>query len=366
MAYIGHFFGFFVHLLSVPISSISSLLAFVTSNPPTPASGRSSGGFYRSTQQRNDSLPPWSDGATLGDYLNKPFTRSMVAVPSSPASFHGFPISDERDFEGVGGWRSYPSQTHLSHENSALGSSPSIINDEDQNTDTDERAWLSLNNRLEWPSQLITLSISSHAGGPSTCPSWDSDLGKAHTSKSLAGDSASNGHGPRHHHRSLTTSSLVASDLRTGTGLSLALLTRPENTPYRSRRSQIMTCQSFAQSHGQPRTPRWFQNNGPFTSPYLSSSGELGHSSWGKVSGASDRSGGYFSLRTPGSSGGPCSEKASPNGSGYTAPGAGVSTQERETSLSLARLMAHYPTSPRRRRQSISGPAKGLTEERAD
>lgn len=365
-AYIGLVFGFFLYLLSVPTSSISSLLAFVTSNPPTPASSRSSGVFKRGTQRRNDSLPPGSDGITLGNLRNKPYTRSMVAA-TSPTSLHGFPISDEgRDFEGVGGWRSYPSKTHVPHEKAPLSSSPSSINDVDQSTDTDERAWLSLNNRLELPSQVITLSTSTHAGSTSTCSLWDSSFRNGHNFKYLAGsDPTSNSHGPRNHHRSLTTSSLVTSDLHTGTGLSLALLTRPDNSPNRSRRSQIMTLQSFAQSHDQSPAPRWFQNDGPFTSPHLSSFGQLGHNSEGNLSAASDRSGGYFSLRKPGSPGAHFSGKASPNGSGYTTPGAGVSTEERETSLNLARLMAHYPTSPRHRRQSICGPARGLAGERA-
>jgi hypothetical protein len=72
-------------------------------------------------------------------------------------------------------------------------------------------------------------------------------------------------------------------------------------------------------------------------------------------------------LRRPGSSGSHIvSGRASPNASGYTTPGAGVSTEERDAqSLGLARLMVHYPTSPRHRRQSISGPyARGLVGER--
>lgn len=368
MAYIELVFGSFLHLLSVSTSSVSSLLAFGTSNPSITASGRSSGEFKRGTQRRKDSLPAWSDRATLGNHRDKSYTRSTVVGHSSPTSFHGFPISDERrDFEGVGGWRSYPSKPHVSHEKPPFGSSSSSINDVDQSTDTDEHAWLSLNNRLELPSQVITLSTITHAGSTSTSPSWGSDLRNGHNFQNLTGaDPTSDGHGSRNHHRSLTTSSLVTSDLHTGTGLSLALLTRPDNAPNRSRRPQIMTLQSFAQSHDQSRAPRWFQKSGPFTSPYLSSFGEPSHSSGGNVSTASDRSGGYFSLRKPGSSGGHFSGKASPNGSGYTTLGAGVSTEERETSLSSARLMAHYPTSPRHRRRSIGGPARTMAGERAE
>jgi hypothetical protein len=382
--------GLLLHFFSVQTSSTSSLLTFVASEPPTPASGRSRRNSSHGTQPRkpNDSLTSRALGAIFDDPAYRKrnsYARSMIEAHNlSPSTtLYGFPISgdERRDFEGVGGWRSYgPGKARSAHPNDKAASSTSSSSnhstrgDVDPNMDADERAWLCLNNRLELPSQLITLSTSTYAGSALSSPThYDSDSRNGHSFQSLAGAAdprtsyADNQHyGSKHHHRSLTTSSLTTSDRRTGTGLSLALSTRPDNTPnpreYMTTSTPrlpapFMTPQPYAQSYSQVRAPPRGAHSGAFQSSYLSSSGEgLGHSF------GSNSSGGYFSLRRPGSSGGHgLSGRSSPNGSGYTTPGAGVSTEERDAqSLGLSRLMAHYPTSPRHRRQSISGPARGL------
>ncbi|KGO74808.1 hypothetical protein PITC_030860 [Penicillium italicum] len=313
---------------------------------------------------------------------------------STQAPVYSLPISgdERRDFEGVGGWRSYRASksrsSHTPHEKATSSTSSSSTRstggsvDPDEDIDSDERAWLSLNNRLELPSQLITLCTSVHSG--STLNSLESADWR--NGRNLQSQTGAQGIYPekqqdssRHHHRSLTTSSLTTSDRRTGTGLSLALSTRPDNAAVHSREygqsmlsstarpmGPFITPQPLARlvsnSHSQSRAlPHAFHASGaPFTSSYLSSFGDgLGHSFGSNGSGGS----GYFSLRRPGSSGSHnLSGRVSPSTSGYTTPAVGLSTEERDaSSVGLGRLMAHYPTSPRHRRQSISGPnSRGL------
>ncbi|CAG7923692.1 unnamed protein product [Penicillium olsonii] len=379
--YVELVYGILVHFLSIPTSPTSSLLTFVASEPPTPVSGRSRRNSNHGAQRKHDSTSSWTLGSTVDDYRKKSsYAQSMIEAHLSPPTHHGFPISgdERRDFEGVGGWRSYPCKPRSSHEKTTWTSSSSSISDVDPTVDADERAWLSLNNRLELPSQLITLSASTYAGSTLNSPLCDNDSRNCRNFQSLLGaaDLASNGFGSRHHHRSLTTSSLTTSDRRTGTGLSLALSARPDNPSNSNEHITMssstprlplpfMTPQPFAPTRSQPRAARGSQNGAPFSGSYLSSSGELGHSFGSNSSGSFDRGGGYFSLRRPKSSGSHGSGMISPIASGYTTPGVGVSTDERDAaSLGSARLMAHYPTSPRHRRQSVSGPARGAAGER--
>ncbi|KAJ5328268.1 hypothetical protein N7452_008658 [Penicillium brevicompactum] len=378
--YVELVYGILVHFLSLPTSPTSSLLTFVASEPPTPVSGRSRRNSNHGTHRKHDSASSWAFGTTVDDHRKRnSYARSMIEAHLSPSTpLHAFPISNDerRDFEGVGGWRSYPTKSRSSHEKATWTSSSSSLSDVDPTVDADERAWLSLNHRLELPSQLITLSTSTYAGSNLNSPTGDNDSRNGRSFHSLLGAADSiNDSGSRHHHRSLTTSSLTTSDRRTGTGLSLASSTRPDNVAnskgYISMSSSIprlppssMTPQLFAPSHSQSRAARGSQTGAPFTSSYLSSSGELGHSFGSNSSGNFDRGGGYFSLRRPGSSGSHVSGRVSPIASGYTTPGVGISTEDRDASLCSARLMAHYPTSPRHRRQSVSGPARGIGGER--
>jgi hypothetical protein len=388
-------YGLLLHFLSVPTSPTSSLLTFAASEPTTPADGRSrrNSGHGAQPRRNNDSLASWAIGTSLEEPENRrrnSYARSMIEAHNlSPSTPFGFPIcGDEgRDFEGVGGWRSCmppkARSTHSLHEkgtskaaSSASSSSThsrSGEGDPDADIDADERAWLSLNHRLELPSQLVTLGASGYPATTLNSPTHfdESRNGRCHFQAFSLGtdshgpqfDSRHDGH--RNHHRSLTTSSLTTSDRRTGTGLSLALSTRPYNTAphYReygygmssstSRLSApVMTPQPYAPFNTQSRAlSRGLPVNGaPHTSSYLSSSVDGGHSFGSNSGGGSG--GGYFSLRRRSSSG---NHTLSPSASGYTTPGGGVLTDERDASLGFARLMVHYPTSPRHRRQSISG-----------
>ncbi|KAJ6125237.1 hypothetical protein N7471_012554 [Penicillium samsonianum] len=402
-------YGLVMHFFSLPTSSTSSLLTFAASEPTTPAVGRSRRNSSQTTthpRKTNDPLTSWAIGTSLDNPESRKmnsYARSMIEAHNlcTPTPVYSLPISgdERRDFEGVGGWRSYRASktrsSHTSHEKATSSTSSSSTHstrdvdaDADIDIDADERAWLSLNNRLELPSQLVPLCTSVHAGSSLNSPeSADWRNGRSNF-QSLAGATdiypEKQQDGSRHHHRSLTTSSLTASDRRTGTGLSLALSTRPDNAAVHSREygpsmlsstarlTAPMTPQPYARldatSHSQSRAlPRAFQSGAPFTSSYLSSFGDgVGHSFGSNSSGgsfANGGGGGYFSLRRPGSSGSHVlSGRVSPSTSGHNTPGVGLSTEERDaSSVGLARLMAHYPTSPRHRRQSISGPnSRGL------
>jgi hypothetical protein len=389
-------YGLLLHFLSVPTSSTSSLLTFAASEPTTPADGRSrrNSGHGAQPRKNNDSLASWAVGTSLEEPENRrrnSYARSMIEAHNlSPSTPFGFPVcGDEgRDFEGVGGWRScMPSKarsTHSLYEKSTSKAASSASSsssthsrsgegDPDADIDADDRAWLSLNHRLELPSQLITLGASGYPATTLNSPTHFDDTrnNRCHfqtfspgaDSHGLQFDGYHDGH--RNHHRSLTTSSLTTSDRRTGAGLSLALLTRPDNTALHSREygygmssstsrlsAPFMTPQPYATFNTQSRAlPRGLPVNGaPYTSSYLSGSVDGGHSFGSNLSGGSG--GGYFSLRRRSSSG---NHTLSPSASGYTTPGVGASTDERDASLGFARLMAHYPTSPRHRRQSISG-----------
>ncbi|CAI7620958.1 unnamed protein product [Penicillium glandicola] len=338
VVYVELVYGLVMHFFSVPTSPTSSLLTFTASEPTTPAAGRSRRNSNQTTTHArktnaHDPISSWAIGTSLDDPASRrrnSYAQSMVEAHNLSTPMYSLPISgdERRDFEGVGGWRScrtYKTRSsHIPHEkptsSTSSSSTHSTSNDinPDAAIDADERAWLSLNNRLELPSQLVTLCTCVHAVNSSTQhESTDWRNGRCNF-QSLTGATASSQdiypeqqkNGSRHHHRSLTTSSLTTSDQRTGTG---------------------------SNSHSQSRAlPRAFPANGaPFTSSYLSSFGDgMGHSFGSNSSGGSFANGG----------------------------GVGLSTEERDaSSVGLARLMVHYPTSPRRRRQSISGPnSRGL------
>jgi hypothetical protein len=278
----------------------------------------------------------------------KKYARSMMEAHNLPTTPF---IDDSRDFEGVGGWRSYSdSKRRGSHPNekplsSTSSSAPSITGEGDDDIDDDERAWLSLNHRLELPSQVVTLG---------------SAAGSTVHSPVLSPRSLNNFHAfmpsrfhqdpERHHHRSHTTSSLTTSHRRTGDGLSLAHLARRHQSqdpghsvsPSASRVAPFMTPQPY--SHVQTR-PLSRQPTGGHTNGYSSRDGPSG-STDSNLGG-----GGYFAIPRPGAW-----YMGSPGASGYTTPGTGLSSEDRDASLHSTRLMAHYPTSVRHRRRSISGP----------
>ena len=363
IVYIELVIALLVNFFSLPASS-SSFLTFAPSEPPTPIASRRNSGYGPIQSRRsNDSL------LTLGlthDENSKPrqksYARSMVEahLPTTPF------IDESRDFEGVGGWRSYhDSKRRGSHTNekplsSTSSSAPSIAGEVDIDDEIDDEvAWLSLNHRLELPSQVIALgsAAGSRVHSPILSPRSMNNFHAFMPASSRVPHAQPE---QRHHHRSHTTSSLTTSHRRTGGGLSLGLVTRQDQSresghsisPSASRAAPFMTPQPY--SHAQPRTLTR-SGNGAHVNGHFSRDGS--------TDGTFGNGGGYFAIPRPGSWYMPSlSGMGTPSTSGYTSPGTGLSGEE---PLHLTRLMAHYPASVRHRRRSISGPharAAGLGE----
>lgn len=357
-------------VFALPTSS-SSMLTFAPTEPSTPItpipglSRRNSSSYALiQTRRSNDGVSHWTGNAVHDDLAKRNkriYSKSMAEAHNLPsAPFTGLPISgdERRDFEGVGGWRSYFDYYRLfrsttSHEkplSSASSSSAASINCE-IDIDADDRAWLSLNHRLELPSQVITLGskTASKVNSPNDLRSGNylQSFGPATSSRTYQTHRT----GQRHHKRSRTTSSLPPPNHRSGSGLSLALSTRPDHpisnptSASASRLAPFMTPQPYSHPHARPHS------RGLSCSTSHPNGDGPGFGTGG----------GYFALPRPGSSHMLShSAAATSSASERTTPGNGESNIERDASFSqLTRLMAHYPTSVRHRRRSISGTAFG-------
>lgn len=366
-------------VFALPTSS-SSLLTFAPTEPSTPILGlsrRNSTNYALIQARRSNDGASSRTGIGVHDDLAKRnkriYSQSMAEAHDLPsAPFTGLPISgdERRDFEGVGGWRTYfdnyrlsrPTVSHEKPLSSASSSSAASVNGE-IDIDADDRAWLSLNQRLELPSQVITLGskTTSKMNSPTDPRSGNylQSLGPA-TSPRLYQTHRT---GQRHHKRSRTTSSLPPPNNRTRNGLSLALSTRPDHTFSNTTSSSVarfapfMTPQPYAQSQTRPHSRGPPLGNTSYTNGDGAGFGSFGVNAGGFGNGG----GGYFALRRPASSQMLShSIAATTSTSGRTTPGNGESNMEREASFSqLTRLMAHYPTSVRHRRRSISETAFG-------
>ncbi|KAJ6119421.1 hypothetical protein N7523_003701 [Penicillium sp. IBT 18751x] len=346
--------AFLVNFFTLPASS-TSFLTFASSEPPTPiASRRNSGHGPIQSRRSNDSL------LTLGlthDESSKPrqksYARSMAEAHLLPTPF----IDESRDFEGVGGWRPFhDTKRRGSHTNekplsSHSSSAPSIAGEVDIDDEIDDEvAWLSLNHRLELPSQVIAVgsTTGSTVHSPILSPR---NVNNIHAYMPVSSRFYQAQPEQRHHHRSHTTSSLTTSHRRTGSGLSLGLAKRLDQSrdsghsisPSVSRAAPFMTPQPY--SHVQPR-PLNRSTNATHVNGNLSRDGSF--------DGTSGNGGGYFAIPRLGSWYMPSlSGRETPSTSGYTTPRMGLPGEE---PLHLTRLMAHYPASVRHRRRSISGP----------
>ncbi|KAJ5246074.1 hypothetical protein N7468_001057 [Penicillium chermesinum] len=390
VVYLGVGYDMCISFFTMPISTIS-FLTFAVSQPPTPATGnsrRNSGAGPIAAFRSDDPLSKFvfsglDDVARYNRNKNM-YARTMAEAHNlSTSPPMGLPVSGDewRDFEGVGGWRSYHDGRgqFSSRRSSQAGqekplspastsSTQSIIDRRnDPDIDSDDRDWLSLNHRLELPSQIFTLG--SFANSPTqTADTLQSRRANFHLNIRTSANS-SNMHQDikhKHHHRSQTTSALPHPNSRTTAGLSLALSKRPGissppsrelddfTAPSTSRFAPFMTPQLHARPSSSARARAF-----PMTSAqdaHLSNSLEDFRHNTGLSSSATSSatgSGGYFALQLPGFS---QNYLASPTPSGYTTPGGGLSSEDRDTSPSWARLIAHYPMSVRHRRRSISGP----------
>ncbi|KAL4768880.1 hypothetical protein BDW60DRAFT_219355 [Aspergillus nidulans var. acristatus] len=188
------------NLFTIPPSPNWSLLSFSVSGPNTPARRRSSDYSILHTPlalRDQDQRQSWSDRPTLGPRMgsSNPFLDSQDTSPTmnlnhdtssylenkqrnsstntthhrSSSGFFGLINGDEgRDFEGLGGWRCPPSYTkspgYRSGHTTPSSSKSNSISDE-----VDDIAWLSMNSRLELPSQPFPLMLrhSNHSNSTS-------------------------------------------------------------------------------------------------------------------------------------------------------------------------------------------------------
>ncbi|KAJ5654476.1 hypothetical protein N7490_001479 [Penicillium lividum] len=368
-------YALIVNFFTLPTSKYtSSFLTFAPSESPTPADGRSRRNSAHGPIQPRRShtaLSSWGFNGFQDDHFKlkskMSYAQSMIKahdLPTTPlpANFTGLPVSGDkrRDFEGVGGWRSYPdASSRISKPRSVhsqekpLSSSSSSIHsiacdDVGADIDADERAWLSLNHRLELPSRVVTFGRGSSPPSNVTSPLHGDSL--AFSSNALVpgfpsefyDHHASHPSGHRHHHRSHTTSALSTFDRRTGSGLALSLSTRPDQSsrpvsPSSVRNPTFMTPQPYSTA-----ISRSSMRSQPSGTPHTT-----GH----VLAGSNHGVGGYFALPRPGEMPIPAfSAVISPSLSGHTTPG------EENSPSQLTRFIAHYPTSVRHRRRSISGP----------
>jgi len=72
----------------------------------------------------------------------------------SPSAFQSFTTGSlDRDFEGVGGWHDLSAAAHYRRSRTSRSSSSSSSNNNALcDEDTDDKVWLSMNQRLELPS----------------------------------------------------------------------------------------------------------------------------------------------------------------------------------------------------------------------
>ncbi|RHZ59414.1 uncharacterized protein CDV56_108006 [Aspergillus thermomutatus] len=268
-----------------------------------------------------------STGRPDGDYARpvrkEELRRNGLATP--PSALLTLVSGDEgRDFEGVGGWRCPPSarsQGHLSR--SASSSSKDSISDE-----ADERAWLSINDRLELPSQPFPLR--NHPETADILP-WR---------HRQAASRSPDGRRQRHHHRSATTSLIPSQTRQAPTSPSVS----------RSNRSEFhLPAGSEVRPGGISPRPR--SQDASSLSTYSNFframvSVPQTHSHLHPLS-SSEGPGGYFAFR-PGNG-------ANSSGSATTTTGTTTPVEDRTTPRSMGRFMAHYPTGVRYRRRSVSG-----------
>lgn len=298
-----------VNFFTLPASS-SSFLTFAPSEPPSPIISRRNSSYGPLPARSNDSL------LTLGISTHDENTPKQKKQTHSIAEAHNPPtrfIDESRDFEGVGGWRSYRKRRGSHEKPSSTSSSvPSSEDIEvDGEIDADERAWLSLNDRLELPSQVIPLRSNVH-----------SPVSNFHASMPASSRLYHAQHSGRHHHRSHTTSSLTQH--RTG-GLSLALSTRQGQMRDLSSSAScigpFMTPQPYSQAQSRP-LGRY--SNGPSREGTASSTDNI------------VGNGGYFDIPRRGSWYMPPFSSPgmeSPSASGNTTPRTGLSSEDRDASM---------------------------------
>ncbi|PWY95513.1 hypothetical protein BO94DRAFT_530240 [Aspergillus sclerotioniger CBS 115572] len=336
-------FAIIANYFVVPMAPHTSLFNFSASEPTTPAASstpkrrsidHSIPGLLATHRQgypfpRTQPRPPphrtssstTSSSSTSPDNNNHqqhtPHRKRTPPHHTTPSALLTLISGDEdRDFEGLGGWRSATTK-YLGHLSGTASPSPNDTTDE-----SDERAWLSINRRLELPFQPLFPRNNSNLEPLDTLP-WRHRQMASSISPPGTGGSGSHNTSTRHHHRSATTS-LVSNRLSPNSSL-------PDSHSLDPHRRTISPSQQ-QQQNTLPCTPSPVEK---FPSaPPIGAQG----------SSPPEAAGGYFALR-PGST-------ASTSGS--TTP-----VEERRSPRPSGRYMIHYPTGVRYRRRSMSGPNSG-------
>ncbi|KAL2871087.1 uncharacterized protein BJX67DRAFT_343529 [Aspergillus lucknowensis] len=235
-------FALLTNLFTIPPSTSWSLLSLTGSEPTTPNRRRSSDhGLPHSPVHFRSQSRPTAFGLDTSNPLEGPegqggppysFDSRYPQRPSLQGHPHhtrssGFlgliSGAEDRDFEGLGGWRCPPSSSKSPrHRSGRTTPSSNSIGDE-----VDDIAWISMNSRLELPSQPLTLRRSSSAighniyGEPSPT---ESHLPRRRPNRVTIPEikdpkrSKSQSQGRRHHQRSATTSMLAGYNLRSAHG----------------------------------------------------------------------------------------------------------------------------------------------------
>ncbi|KAL4922721.1 hypothetical protein BDW62DRAFT_171633 [Aspergillus aurantiobrunneus] len=212
-------YALLTNLFTIPPSPNWSLLSFSVSGPNTPDRRRSSdyGLLHTPLPLRSQTRPALGsrmgssnplldvqDNQAISSYTIDNRYTHRPSLPKNQPGFLGLINGDEdRDFEGLGGWRCPPSYTKSPGYRSGRStpSSPNSVSDE-----IDDIAWVSLNSRLELPSQPLMLRQSNH-GDASTEP-YLPGRKPSRTGVSGAADPKRKSTGQIHHRRSATTSVL--------------------------------------------------------------------------------------------------------------------------------------------------------------
>jgi hypothetical protein len=224
-------YALLTNLFTIPPSSNWSLLSFTVSGPTTPDRRRSSDYGFLHTPLAHRGQSRSSPGPLIGnsnplDYLDSQDTLlysldSRYRRPhlqrnqsyTHPSGFLGLINGDEdRDFEGLGGWRCPPSYTKSPGYRSG-GTTPT--SSEGLSDEVDDMAWVSMNKRLELPSPLALRHGSNSTHNLNGDASAEAHLPKQKPSRvSISGAiDPKRTKSQRHHRRSATTSILSGSGI---------------------------------------------------------------------------------------------------------------------------------------------------------
>lgn len=308
-------YALLTNLFTIPPSPNWSLLSFSGSGPNTPNRRRSSdyGFLHTPLAFRSQSRP--SLGLRMGSsnplldiqnnqdnplytlenrYTHRPSIHQSYSYANLPG-LQGLINGDEyRDFEGLGGWRCPPSYTKSPGYRSGrtTPSSANSVSDE-----VDDIAWLSMNSRLELPSQPLMLrhsSSSSHNllhGDTSTEPYLPGARRNSRVGIPASADAKRSIKGQRHHRRSATTSAVSGGAL--------------------SPTSQVY----FREDPRHGRNALQLMGDALRSKSHTSLSEQWGHNANSMMSLVSSGAGGYFSLQpmSSGSNGAQTTSNTTPN-----------------------------------------------------